>query len=232
MELNFLGSGSAFNPGLGNTSAYFVEGGRLFLLDCGETVFSLVRDLPAYRACGEVFVLLTHLHADHVGSLGSLISYSRYVAGKKVVVLHPLDSAARLLDLLGIERPWYEFRNPPPGTAADLGGGITVTGIEVDHVPALRCFGYLISAGGRAIWYSGDARRIPAGILAGFTEGSIELIYQDSGGGNGEDLAHAGIVYLEAVIPPLLRSRVVCMHLDEAGGELLAAKGFGVAGAS
>ena len=37
--ITFLGSGSAFNPLLGNTSAYFVRNNQLFLIDAGETVF-------------------------------------------------------------------------------------------------------------------------------------------------------------------------------------------------
>ena len=38
--LRFLGRGAAFNPALGNTSAYVREGERLLLLDCGESVLS------------------------------------------------------------------------------------------------------------------------------------------------------------------------------------------------
>ena len=77
------------------------------------------------------------------------------------------------------------------------------------------------------IWYSGDAKRIPAEILAGFAEGSIERIYQDSGGEAGGESAHAGLAYLEAVIRPSMRGRVVCMHLDYDYRELLREKGFG-----
>ena len=40
MELKFLGRGAAFNPIERNTSAYFIEDDKLFLLDSGETVFA------------------------------------------------------------------------------------------------------------------------------------------------------------------------------------------------
>ena len=36
--LEFIGCGSAFNPQLGNTSAYIEDGKRFVLLDCGESV--------------------------------------------------------------------------------------------------------------------------------------------------------------------------------------------------
>ena len=42
MELKFLGRGSAFNVKEGNTAAYYKEGDKMLLIDCGETVFSTI----------------------------------------------------------------------------------------------------------------------------------------------------------------------------------------------
>ena len=39
MELKFIGRGAAFNPKEGSDSAFFVDNNRLFLIDCGESVF-------------------------------------------------------------------------------------------------------------------------------------------------------------------------------------------------
>ena len=44
MELLFLGRGAAFNTSQGNTAACIREGERLMLLDCGETVFSALKE--------------------------------------------------------------------------------------------------------------------------------------------------------------------------------------------
>ncbi|MDU1136569.1 hypothetical protein [Enterocloster bolteae] len=52
MKLHFFGCGSAFNPAMGNTSAWFEMDGCLFLVDCGETVYELLMkrsDLREYR---------------------------------------------------------------------------------------------------------------------------------------------------------------------------------------
>ena len=76
MKLHFFGCGSAFNPAMGNTSAWFEMDGCLFLVDCGETVYELLMKRSNLREYRQIYVLLTHLHADHVGSLGSLISYN------------------------------------------------------------------------------------------------------------------------------------------------------------
>ena len=76
MNLSFLGKGAAFYPAFGNTNAFFEKDGDLFFLDFGESAFEkAVRllDMASYR---HVYVLITHLHADHVGSLASLLSYT------------------------------------------------------------------------------------------------------------------------------------------------------------
>ena len=89
MKLHFFGCGSAFNPAMGNTSAWFEMDGCLFLVDCGETVYELLMKRSNLREYRQIYVLLTHLHADHVGSLGSLISYNYCILGRKICVIHP-----------------------------------------------------------------------------------------------------------------------------------------------
>ncbi len=76
MQLNFLGIGAAYYPPFGSTSAYFVVQGHFYLIDCGETVFSALWNNHDLNECKDIYVLITHLHADHIGSLGSFISYS------------------------------------------------------------------------------------------------------------------------------------------------------------
>ncbi|HBE86714.1 MAG TPA: hypothetical protein DDW53_17100, partial [Lachnoclostridium sp.] len=76
MELHFLGSGSAFYPLYKNTIAYFELNNDLYLIACGETVFETLLSLVDLEQYREIYVVITHLHADHVGSLASLISYT------------------------------------------------------------------------------------------------------------------------------------------------------------
>lgn len=227
MDLKFLGTGSAFSPEMGDTSACFVSGRRLVLLDCGETVFARLKALPEYLGCAEVLVLVTHLHADHVGSLGTLISYGRYGAGGRVTVAHPTEAVVHLLDLLGLARADYDFLPLRAGIASDLGEGLSAKPFEVEHVPGMRCFGYLLSEGLDRTYYGGDARTMPPEILAGLREGSIDRVYQDAGGGEKGDPAHAGLAQLESLVPSGLRAKVFCVHLDSGGAERARARGFG-----
>ena len=70
--IRFLGCGSAFNPLMGNTSAYFKKGDNLFLIDAGETVFSELFKRKLLAESENIYVLITHTHGDHVGSLPSI----------------------------------------------------------------------------------------------------------------------------------------------------------------
>jgi len=228
MELNFLGSGAAFNPIMENSNAYFLAGNRFFLLDCGETAFGKIWNLPAYIESEEVVALITHLHADHVGSLGSLISYSYYVMKKPVTVVHPLDTIVQLLDLLGIDRVCYRFRKLEQGETADFGSGVSVKPLVVDHVANMICFGYVLSDGIERIYFSGDAKSLPGEVLEGLASGEVDRAYQDTSNTPSDHPTHATLDYLERLIPEKSRGKVYCIHLDYDYRDLLVRKGFNV----
>lgn len=61
--LTFLGSESGF--GEKNTSAYFEIENKIWLIDCGFTVFNEVRNCLDLNKYEEVNVIITHLHNDH-----------------------------------------------------------------------------------------------------------------------------------------------------------------------
>ena len=121
MKLHFFGCGSAFNPAMGNTSAWFEMDGCLFLVDCGETVYELLMKRSNLREYRQIYVLLTHLHADHVGSLGSLISYNYCILGRKICVIHPRATVVELLRLMGIKDEFYNYYQELPEARAVLG---------------------------------------------------------------------------------------------------------------
>lgn len=75
MDLLFLGRGSAFNSKEGCTAAYFIEGRRLFLIDCGGSVFGALQQSGILEQVDNATIFITHTHSDHIGSLGVLIDY-------------------------------------------------------------------------------------------------------------------------------------------------------------
>lgn len=222
MELTFLGSGACFFPELHNTSAYFVHDNCLFLLDCGETVYERLLKLEDLSRYEQIYVVLTHLHADHVGSLGSLLSYCKCILNKRIYVVYPSKEVCKLLSLLGIADDFYYHLE----MLGDRIKNLRVEPVAVSHASDMECFGYQITCQGRCIYYSGDASEIPESILKQFISGRIETIYQDTSTHDVNCRSHMYVEELEKQIPMELRNKVVCIHLDSNCHDFLHAKGF------
>ena len=121
-------------------------------------------------------MLLTHLHADHVGSLGTLISYYYCLHGIQVTVIHPEPTIIQLLTLEGITPKGYHYLQTLPENKA----GITAVPIPVKHAEDMKCYGYILSDGRECIYYSGDAAEVPESVRADFLGGMISRLYQDT----------------------------------------------------
>lgn len=223
MELTFVGTGSAFNPVLENSNAFFSVDDRLYIIDCGETAFGKYWSLPALRDAAEVTVVITHLHCDHVGSLGSLVSYCYFVLGKTIRIVHPLDTIVRLLDLMGIKRDCYEYLERVPDDDREPA---LFAPVRVEHVDNMVCYGYIISTADGTAYFSGDATAIPPDVLKAFRAGKIDRIYQDTSLVAGDHPTHGTLAYMEATFPREERDRVSCIHLDSDYRPLLREKGF------
>ena len=223
MKLTFLGLGSAFNPAMDNTAAFFVLGNELYLLDCGETVFGRIWNSKALKDCSRVTVVLSHLHCDHVGSLGSLVSYCTAILDKPIRIIHPLKTVVSLLDLMGIKDYKYLWL---PSLEAEGGMGLSFKPIKTDHVDTMQSFGYLISSPQKTIYYSGDAKFIPPQVIDAFIKGEVDEIYQDSSLVVNDNSSHCSFAWLEKTFTGEQRNRVYCIHLDSDYREKIRAAGF------
>lgn len=206
--LRFLGCGSAYNPAFGSTSAYMETGSCFFLLDCGETVFSSLFQTDVFDRCDEFYIAITHTHADHVGSLGSLISYCYYIKKKRVVIIHPNHSVVHLLKRMGVEEGSYTWIKP---SALKL-PGIEVKEILVKHAEDLKCYGYFLTKYGRTVYYSGDSYEVPEMVVKALMKGELEAVYQDTTEFSSDRRSHCPLPVLEQVIPRQYRKYVYCMH--------------------
>ena len=150
MELNFTGKGSAFYPPFKNTGAYMLSGKALYLIDCGETMFDVLYHKLDLASIEDVYVILTHMHADHVGSLGTLISYFYCLFNKAIHVVYPQETIKQLLTLEGITPLGYHYHETLPENPA----GLTAVPVEVKHALDMKCYGYVLSDGTETIYYS------------------------------------------------------------------------------
>lgn len=207
LELKFLGRGSAFNPACGNTNAYFEIGGDLFFLDFGESAFSKAVKHLRLESRNRIVVLLTHLHADHAGSLASLISYSYCVLGKQVLLVHPVDTVVEMLRLQGIAASFYEYR---PALPEDY--PVRAEALEVDHAPDMRCFGYFLYDQEHRIFYSGDTSRLHERVREALLAGELDRVYHDVA--SHESASHCYVQRILDAVPKPLLGRIHAMHLD------------------
>lgn len=220
--ITFLGSGSAFNPLLGNTSAYFVRNNKFFLIDAGETVFTKLYEMKLLEQYNDIYIIITHTHADHVGSLSSIISYSYFVLGKKVKIIHLEKSLIKLLEMMGITSDAYEMLTDE----INLIGDVRIEAVSVKHADDIRCYGYVLDFSDERIYYSGDSYEIPSMIVKDFFAGKIQTIYQDTTEFSSDHLSHCPLSTLENVFPIEKRKDIYCMHFSNDFLKKIEEKGF------
>lgn len=221
IRLHFLGRGAAFYPRFGNTNAWFEKDNDIFFLDFGENAFHQVVEKIPLKQYEHIYVLLTHLHADHAGSLASLCSYTHCILKRNIVIVHPIDSVVQMLRIQGIADRFYSWVTELPETCK-----IRATAVEVKHADDMRAFGYLLTDEEETIYYSGDAAEIEQNIVQAYLDGKIQEIYQDTASHFSN--SHCYYKLLEEKIPREKRKKIHCMHLDGDYVELLESLGFSV----
>lgn len=159
MRLTVIGCAGSFPGPDSPASCYLIEheGFRL-VLDLGNGALGA---LQQYIALDEIdAVVLSHLHADHCLDLCGLYVAQRYhPAGPRprIPVWGPRGTAGRLARAYDLaEDPGmtgeFDFRELSSGD--HVIGPLTVTAARVNH--PVEAYGLRVSAGGRAIAYSGD----------------------------------------------------------------------------
>lgn len=138
----FLGRDAGF--GINNNSAYTIIDNNLILIDCGYTVFNIIKEKFNFSELNTINVLITHLHNDHAGSLSQLILYSWFVYGKKVKVLSKCKNIKNYLDITGAPEKAYEL-----DSALDC-----LTFIPTTHVKHIDSYGFKISINNKNIVYT------------------------------------------------------------------------------
>ncbi len=215
--LDFIGCGSAFNTALGNNCAYYKKGDTLLLIDCGSTTFAGLTRSSLLTGIRHIYVLVTHLHPDHIGSLGDLIFYSHFINHSRITVLSPdIGRVAELLKLMGVAGNYFELvrledRYQLKNHEIDL----EIEAYPASHVAEMACFGYLLRGEAGTVYYSGDAKTINADILEMLYQNQVDLLYQDTCNLEREFIPHLSYEQLCQTVQTPFRSRVYCMHLDE-----------------
>lgn len=218
-ELTFLGTGNFLAP----PGRYW----NSFVLDSNVLVEPCPTALPHLRRCGFTpagieIVVISHFHADHCFGWPFLLqAMAEAVGGRTLHVVGPpgledhlsemidvakvrstLEMAHERLDLhfVDVDGSWQEV------------GGLRFRAVEVEHVPYLRCFGYLFDCGGRTVAYSGDVR--PCDGLRELAARSDVLVLECNGAHDGprSHMREEDVRELQASYPDV---QLVLTHLGE-----------------
>ena len=225
MELRFLGIGSAYNTAWYNSNAFFYHGNSLFLLDCGESAFArLMEKKMLCESLDTVYAIITHLHADHAGSLPSLCSYMAGHMKKKVQIVYPGNEIDAYLQLAGIPPEDYEHRYYEQLVLPNL----YARAITSEHILGYPSYGWLLEDESGEYYFSGDAKEIPATVLEKLLEGKMQMVYHDVEWNQEkrENACHLQYQTLLTLIPVEYRKRFCCMHLNCDFRERAAKDGF------
>jgi phosphoribosyl 1,2-cyclic phosphodiesterase len=217
--LNFIGIGAAFLPELKNTSAWFCEDDTFYLVDCGESVFENIYNNRAFLDSKRIIVLITHIHCDHCGSLGSLISYCNFVLNKKILIFYPGDNITELLSLFGIDESTYTLLSD-----LDEIKDVCKNYYDVKHANDMKCFGYHLFVNSKNLYYSGDAKEIPLEVQKDFIDDKLDYIFQDTS--LIKNNHHCYIEDINEIIPIEKRSNFYCMHLDSSNRDRIIKEGY------
>lgn len=167
-ELTFLGTGNF----LAHPGRYW----NAFVLDGNVLVEPAPTALPNLRKCGFAVeaidvVVLSHFHADHCFGWPFLLeAVSDLGGGRTLHVVGPPGVEQWLVDLnhagavggvTDVARQRLDLRFVEVTGEWQEAGPLRFRAVEVDHVPYLRCFGYLFERGDRMVAYSGDVKPCP-----------------------------------------------------------------------
>jgi ribonuclease Z len=162
-ELTFLGTGNFLAP----PGRYW----NSFVMDTSVLVEPSPTALPHLRRCGFAVdaidvVVVSHFHADHCFGWPFLLQAMAEIGGGRTVhVVGPPGTedqlawmcdvgAVRAVHQMGLER--LDLRFTEVDGSWQEAGTLRFRAVEVDHVPYLRCFGFLFERPGRVVAYSGD----------------------------------------------------------------------------
>jgi ribonuclease BN (tRNA processing enzyme) len=157
MRVIWNGTGSAWAPFYGNSSAVVEAGGKRLLIDCGHTVPGRLRQMGlSLQDIDAVFV--SHLHGDHVYGLEEWGFRSLLQWHIKPQLLIGQDLALPLWRhvLSGtMLRDYFAVETLLPSEPLEF-GPFTLEIHHVQHVPGASAYGIKVRADGRTVAFTCD----------------------------------------------------------------------------
>lgn len=146
--LTFLGKNSGF--GDNNNSAYAENNNNLYIIDCGFSIFNVIKNKFDFKKYNSINVIITHLHNDHAGSLSQLILYLWFIYNIKVNVICKCNKIKEYLDITGTPNEAYNLKDSLDNLEF----------IKTEHTKYLDAYGFKIKIDEKNILYTGDTNTL------------------------------------------------------------------------
>lgn len=215
MEIKFLGIGSAWNIDEDNTSAYIKRDKKMILIDCGESIARKIIKEDVLSDIEELYILISHTHSDHIGSLGTLLFYSKYnkkilnriVLPKDEEFISNLKEYLRLVDITTeVEYVDEDFLKKE----LDL---ISFDILKANHVKNLPCYCFVLEDEESLIYYSADNNNID--YIKKYIKYPNAQIYTEICNNPKLQDEHLLLQKLEEATDILERKKIFLMHINE-----------------
>ncbi|PAK55446.1 MBL fold metallo-hydrolase [Paenibacillus sp. 7541] len=220
LKLQMLGTGSAFAKKYYNNNALLLDDDFTLLIDCGSTAPLALHEMG--RSFNDIdAVLITHIHADHVGGLEELAFMMKMKFKRRIPLYIGEALAAPLWDHtlrgglyqqgeISCLEDIFDVRPLKPGVKADISKGITVELIQTRHIPGKDSYSLYLND---RIFYSADMVFDPELLNKLVNERECELILHECQlQGPGE--VHTTLQELLS-LPEHIQQRTYLMHYSD-----------------
>lgn len=155
MKIKFLGTGGAFDYEFGNSSALVEFQGMNILIDCGNSVYRRLRETKLAEKID--YILITHFHDDHVGSLSSVVLHHKYFLDppRKARILVPNEEFRnKIYDYINfsLTEPLNYLEFLPINTIP----GLTALDTFGKHIEGMQTWSFVFENENEILAYSGD----------------------------------------------------------------------------
>lgn len=218
MQIQMLGTGGAFAKKYANNNALVEVDGFKLLIDCGITLPRSLHE-AGYSFDDLDAVLISHMHADHVGGLEEYAFQMMFRYGKKPV-LYIADTLVEPLweqtlrggltqEPLTAITDFFDVRPIKEGEEYEIHPGIKVKLILTDHIAGKLSYSFLFN---ESFFYSADMK-FDGALLSRLSNDRVETIFHDC------QLTSPGVVHASLdellTLPEDIQEKVWLMHYHD-----------------